>query len=99
MPGPDREGGGWHLFPVLVAPDRRDDFCAHLAAAGIVTGFHYPVLIPDQRAITDRGQPLVTGDLVRARHIAMAEVSLPIHPYLTDDEQTCVIDAVNGWGG
>lgn len=86
----------WHLFPVLVAPDRRQSFQDHLQAAGVQSGVHYPRLIPDQDAL--RGTPFeVVGELTRAKGIADGEVSLPIHPQLTDEEADRVIAAVNGW--
>jgi dTDP-4-amino-4,6-dideoxygalactose transaminase len=28
-----------------------------------------------------------------------SEVSLPLHPYLTDDEVAAVVEAANGWSG
>lgn len=99
LPGPDPDGAGWHLFPVLVAPARRDAFLDHLQQNGIQGGLHYPVLIPDQTAMTDRGAPIVHGDLTRARRFATGEVSLPIHPYLTDAERDHVVATVKAWGG
>lgn len=97
MPGPDTEQGGWHLFPVLVAPESRDGFMRHLKQAGIDSGIHYPVLMPEQRATAEYGEPLVSGPLANARRIANSEVSLPIHPYLTEAELDRVIAAVNAW--
>lgn len=97
LPGPDHHGSGWHLFPVLVAPDRRDDFLAHLKAHDIQAGLHYPILIPHQKAMTGRGNPLVSGSLERAEQFAQGEVSLPIHPYLTPEETDQVISCVNAW--
>ncbi len=99
LPGPDLKGSVWHLFPVLVAPSRRQTFMAHLEAAGIQAGRHYPVLIPHQRALTDRGTCQVVGNLERAAHFAESEVSLPINPFLTDDEVAHVIATVDAWPG
>jgi dTDP-4-amino-4,6-dideoxygalactose transaminase len=33
----------------------------------------------------------------RARRFCRSEVSLPIHPYLREDEVSAVIQSVNGW--
>lgn len=99
MPGPDQGQSGWHLFPILVEASRREDFLTHLGNCEVAGGLHYPTLIPDQKAITDRGEPITLGDLANARRFAHGEVSLPIHPYLTDEELTHVISAVNQWGG
>jgi dTDP-3-amino-3,4,6-trideoxy-alpha-D-glucose transaminase len=86
----------WHLFPVFVKPEVREVFLAHLHAAGVGTGIHYPVAIPDQRALA--GVPNELADhCSTARRLCASEVSLPIHPYLTDREVGEVIEAVNGW--
>lgn len=100
VPGsPDPEGSVWHLFPVLVAPARRGAFMAHLADAGIQAGQHYPILIPHQKAITSQGTPHLADDLTTAKRFADSEVSLPIQPYLEDDEVAHVIATVNAWAG
>jgi len=39
----------------------------------------------------------VADSLVNARRFANREVSLPIHPYLTDEDIARVIDACNTW--
>lgn len=99
VPGPDPVGSVWHLFPVLVAASRRTAFADYLQSKGVQANLHYPVVIPDQEAITRRGSPTVHGSLDRARKFATCEVSLPIHPYLTDGEVAYVVDVVNGWTG
>jgi dTDP-4-amino-4,6-dideoxygalactose transaminase len=83
-----------HLYPVAVA--RREQFEAHLKSRGIATGRHYPILIPDQKAL-DGVRFEQKGELPNARAIAETEVSLPIHPQLSDDEIERVIAAVNEW--
>jgi dTDP-4-amino-4,6-dideoxygalactose transaminase len=88
----------WHLFPVLVPPQSRDLFQAAMKEQGVETAIHYPRLIPDQEALT--GTPFeVVGPLANARRLAAGEVSLPIHPFLTDGEVAEVIEAVNQWQG
>lgn len=90
------KSSGWHLFPVQVPPHVRDTFMGYLRAKGIAVGIHYPVAIPDQPAMLK-----VTFELdspcSRARHICASEVSLPIHPYLTDDEVSYVVDVANAF--
>ena len=88
----------WHLFPVQVAPERRDAFMAHLAARQVQSGIHYPRLIPDQEAMQAVPGAQVLGRLDNSHRFAASEVSLPIHPFLTDDEVDQVIQAVNAWG-
>jgi dTDP-3-amino-3,4,6-trideoxy-alpha-D-glucose transaminase len=86
----------WHLFPIGVPAHRRTAFMEHARAAGVMTAIHYPRLIPDQPAL--RGQPFeVRSPLARATALAASEVSLPIHPFLTDDEVSRIVAAVCTW--
>jgi len=87
----------WHLFPVLVAPEHRRAFVDHLQRLGIETAMHYPTLIPDQPAIAEYGRFEVRGELHNAQRFATGEVSLPVHPFLTDDEIVHVVAACNTW--
>jgi dTDP-3-amino-3,4,6-trideoxy-alpha-D-glucose transaminase len=87
----------WHLFPVLVPAAARDGFRSHLEGRGIQTAVHYPRLITEQRALTGTLTPEVHGPLGNALRFASSEVSLPIHPYLFDEEIDAIIEAVNGW--
>jgi dTDP-3-amino-3,4,6-trideoxy-alpha-D-glucose transaminase len=87
----------WHLFPVVVAAAHRPSFVRHLNERGVMTGAHYPRLIPDQPAMVKHGAFEVAGELTRAREFAEGEVSLPIHPFLTTDEADHVIDSVDHW--
>lgn len=94
-PTPPGSESVWHLFPALVRTER-ERFRAHLHDRGIATGLHYPKLITDQAAMAGVAVPK-TGDLARAQRFATSQVSLPLHPFLTDDEVGAVIDACNGY--
>jgi dTDP-3-amino-3,4,6-trideoxy-alpha-D-glucose transaminase len=96
MGAPPNSESCWHLFPVLVAPDRKAGFLSHLHEQGIVAGEHYPVLIPEQKAMSGV-EAEVVGELKEAARIARGEVSLPVHPFLTDQEVDRVIEACNLW--
>ncbi len=95
---PANSNSCWHLYPVLVQAERKPDFLAWLKKEGVGAGEHYPILMPDQGAMKDTAHE-VLGDCVQARKIAQGEVSLPIHPYLTDEEIERVIEVCNRWGG
>lgn len=86
----------WHIFPARIASGHRDTFCNYLRAKGTMTGVHYPRVIPDQVAL-QQCRYLVAADPVNARQWAATEVSLPIHPFLTESEISAVIEACNGW--
>jgi dTDP-3-amino-3,4,6-trideoxy-alpha-D-glucose transaminase len=76
----------YHLFPIRTAD--RSELAARLGAAGIASGIHYALALPDQPALT----MLRGADAPVARDWAARELSLPIFPELTDVE----IDSVTG---
>ena len=84
-----------HLFPLYVEGSR-ENFIGHLREHQIVTGVHYPHLIPDQPAM--QGQRFeIAGSLPVARRMASSEISLPIHPHLSAEDCARVINACNSW--
>ena len=85
----------WHLFPVLVRD--RDEFQKHLREHGIGTGVHYPRIIPEQSALKETAIDISPNDFPNARRFARDEVSLPVHPFLREDEVEAVIAACNSW--
>jgi len=86
----------WHLFPVLGAEGLRDQLANHLKSCGIVTGVHYPRIISEQTALP-KGSWHQAAEPINARRFAQGELSLPIHPFLTDSEVEAVIGACNNW--
>jgi dTDP-4-amino-4,6-dideoxygalactose transaminase len=80
----------------VVEPTRKAAFIEHLRQNGIASGEHYPVAIPDQKAMEQIPHEVI-DDCVLARRMAAGEVSLPMHAYLLDDEAARVIDACNAW--
>lgn len=95
-PIPPDSGSVWHLFPLLVDGDR-GTFQAHLKAQGVQTAVHYPMLIPAQDALTSAGLSRLTQEFPVAQRYAAHEVSIPMHPYLSDDDCDRVITACNSW--
>lgn len=97
VPPPAHSDSVWHLFPVLVKGDRAA-FQQHLATRQVASAVHYPRLIPFQPAMKSvQWHSPVGGGLPRAAEFATSELSLPMHPFLTDDEVQTVIDACNSW--
>ncbi len=86
----------WHLFPVLVPANSRGHFRRHLESHAITTSVHYPRLICDQAALEQTSWKCAR-EPVNARKFAGRELSLPIHPFLTEDEVDRVIAACNAW--
>ncbi len=95
---PSHSDSSCHLFPVLVESSRKQDFMRWLQSHDVGCAEHYPILLPEQPAMTGADFETV-GNLEMARRICRSEVSLPIHPYLTADEITRVVDVCNAWSG
>ena len=90
MGSPPDSNSCWHLYPVLTPAGRKRDFLVWLKSQGVAAGEHYPILMPDQIAMKGTAHQVI-GECVQARKIALGEVSLPIHPYLPDEEIERVI--------
>ena len=86
----------WHLFPVRVAATEKASLMAWLRSDGIGTGEHYPILIPNQEALRTVSSSCF-GALERADRLSAEELSIPIHPYLTDDEVDRVLASIARW--
>lgn len=80
-----------HLYAVEVVEGDPVATANALRERGIGVARHYPFVCPDQGAAAGRGGTF--GDLAVARRLAERELSLPIHPYLEDDEVEAVIEA------
>jgi dTDP-3-amino-3,4,6-trideoxy-alpha-D-glucose transaminase len=95
LPVPPGSESVWHLFPVRVRADR-PALLAHLAAHGIQSAIHYPVVIPDQPAMATEPHECASA-LETSRQLAREVVSLPVHPWLSEDQIDTVVRTVNGW--
>jgi len=88
--GPD-EFIAYHTF--VIQTDRRDELKAHLAAHGIETAIHYPVPIHLQPAAARLGY--ARGAFPVCERQAERILTLPIHPWLADDDIAAVAHATN----
>ncbi|NKN33911.1 DegT/DnrJ/EryC1/StrS family aminotransferase [Marichromatium bheemlicum] len=73
----------------LQVPDR-ETVAAALKARDIPTAVHYPVPLNEQPVFHVPGAPATPVSAEVAAHV----ISLPMHPYLTDEVQREVVDAV-----
>ena len=80
-----------HLFAVEVQDGDPGRVAEELRGGGVHVGRHYPFVCPEQPAVEGIGVTL--GPLTNARRLAERELSLPLHPYLQDDEVEAVIEA------
>lgn len=77
----------WAQYTIQV--ENRADVQEKLKAQGIPTAVHYPIPLNKQPAVADNQIALPVGD-----RIAERVMSLPMHPYLTLEEQQKVVSAV-----
>ncbi|GAA0879551.1 DegT/DnrJ/EryC1/StrS family aminotransferase [Algoriphagus jejuensis] len=75
-----------HLF--VVRTERRDELRTFLAQKEIGTAIHYPTIIPDLKPFQS------TGDFTNARKLAKTGLSLPLNPFLSEEEIAIVIKAI-----
>jgi dTDP-3-amino-3,4,6-trideoxy-alpha-D-glucose transaminase len=86
----------WHLYPIFAEPEFKSSLLEYLNASGIGAGEHYPTPIFDQPAMQSLKYE-TTGGCERACRLSRSEVSLPIHPFLSDSEVGFVIETCNRW--
>lgn len=70
--------------------DHRDEVIKRLNAAGIPTAVHYPIPLNLQPVFAYLGQG--PGSFPVAEAAAKKVMSLPMHPYLTDEEMEMVVE-------
>jgi dTDP-4-amino-4,6-dideoxygalactose transaminase len=80
----------YHLYVIRTAD--RDELMAHLKAAGIGTGIHYPVPLHLQQAYS--WMNLSAEDFPVASRVAAEIVSLPMFPQLTEEQQVRVAEEI-----
>ena len=77
----------WAQYTIQV--DNRDEIQAKLKEQGIPTAVHYPIPLNKQPAVADVNVVLPVGD-----EVAQKVMSLPMHPYLTREEQENIVKAL-----
>lgn len=77
----------WAQFTIQV--ENRDAVQAKLQAQDIPTAVHYPIPLNKQPAVADNSVNLPVGDAV-----AEKVMSLPFHPYMTEDDVKKVVNAI-----
>lgn len=71
--------------------ENRDAVQAKLKEQGIPTAVHYPIPLNKQPAVADNSVSLPIGDA-----IAEKVMSLPFHPYMTEEDVERVVKAIQG---
>ncbi|MBL4597023.1 MAG: DegT/DnrJ/EryC1/StrS aminotransferase family protein [Robiginitomaculum sp.] len=83
----------WAQF--TIEHDDRDGLAAHLKAHGVPSAIYYPKPMHMQTAYKDF--PIGAGGLGVSEAKATRVISLPMHPYLDEDTQDIIIQAVRGY--
>ena len=71
---------------------KRDDLASQLNQAGIPTAIHYPISLHQQEAFAYLGYK--DGDFPISEKISKEIMSLPMSPYLTEEQQDLVINSI-----
>ncbi|ADY83560.1 glutamine--scyllo-inositol transaminase [Acinetobacter pittii PHEA-2] len=79
----------WAQYTIQV--DNRAEVQEKLKAQGIPTAVHYPIPLNKQPAVADSEIHLPVGDA-----IAEKVMSLPMHPYLSEQEQKIIVKSLKG---
>ena len=92
-PVPELFGGNTHVYAqYTVRVANRDQVSDRLKAKSIPTAVYYPKCLHEQPVFAGLGyQP---GDFPEAERAAREVLSLPMHPFLTEEEQDKVIAAL-----
>ena len=77
----------WAQYTIRVT--NREQVQAKLKAAGIPTAVHYPIPLNKQPAVADNSTHLPIGD-----EVAEEVMSLPMHPYMSEQDQDAVVTAL-----
>ena len=75
-----------------VEVENREIVETRMKALGVPTAVHYPLALHMQPVFASLGQP--EGSFPASEAAARRVISLPMHPYLTDDQQRTVVDAL-----
>ena len=84
--------GNTHVYAqytVRVVADQRENIRAKLKAEGIPTGVYYPACFHEQPVFQDLGYQW--GDFPESERASREVLSLPMHPWLTEEEQQKIV--------
>jgi UDP-2-acetamido-2-deoxy-ribo-hexuluronate aminotransferase len=90
---PQVVSGNSHVYAqyTIRAPDR-DKVAEQLKAANIPSAVYYPKCLHEQPVFAGLGYKL--GDFPESEKASREVISLPMHPFLTEEDQDCVISAL-----
>jgi len=86
----------FHIFPILVGDGEvdRQELMDYMQEQGSQVGIHYPICIEETGAYSDLGKKM-HNPITRTN--ADRLVSLPIHPFMSNDDTERVVHILNQW--
>jgi len=82
--------GNTHVYAqYTIRAENRDEIGAHLKSKGIPTAIYYPKCLHEQPVFAD-----IQGSFPVSEKAAKEVISLPMHPYLTEEQQIFITNAV-----
>ncbi len=91
------ENNVYHLFPILVKGERRDELQKYLEENGVGTVIHYPIAPHKQECYAHEAWNTPQLSLPITEILADCELSLPISPTMTIEEAAVVVRLVNAF--
>lgn len=85
----------WAQYTIQVSPDSRDALADSLREKGIPTAVYYPRPMHLQTAYTRFGKG--PGSLPVSEALSQSVLSLPMNPYLTDEQVDRIGNAIRAW--
>ena len=87
----------YHLFPILVGENKRDELQAYLKKNGVETLIHYPIPPHKQECYATAEWNRSQLKLPITEYIADHELSIPIGPTIKADDVGLIIEKINGF--
>ncbi|MCG3133159.1 MAG: dTDP-3-amino-3,4,6-trideoxy-alpha-D-glucose transaminase [Planctomycetes bacterium] len=90
--------GKRHIYnQYMVRSDRRDDLMKFLGERGVGTAIYYPLSLHEQECFRNLGY--VRGQFPESERACRENLSLPVHPELTEAERDHVVRSVRAFHG
>jgi len=90
---PEVAPGNTHVYAqYTIRVPNRDALGEKLKAAGIPTAVYYPKCLHEQPVFANNG--CKWGDLPESEKASREVISLPMHPFLTEEEQDRIVRSV-----
>jgi UDP-2-acetamido-2-deoxy-ribo-hexuluronate aminotransferase len=90
---PEVREGNTHVYAqYTIRLPNRDQVAERLKAKGIPTAVYYPKCLHEQPVFSKLGYEI--GDFPEAEKAAREVLSLPMHPFLTEQDQAVVVEGL-----